>query len=130
MASCALGRCVADIGAARLRPSMAHGENRGQYDTGPARRLAAIPDRARSYPSQAPWCTLARGSRGWRMEAVLYAARDGALALLPDCFKPCRELEEVHGRFRACGRICVDDVMHRPLWRRILADFDRCGYAV
>jgi hypothetical protein len=64
------------------------------------------------------------------MEAVLYAARDGALALLPDCFKPCQELEQVHGRFRACGRICVDDVMHRPLWRRIQADFERCGYAV
>ena len=64
------------------------------------------------------------------MEAVLYAARDGALALLPGCFKPCRDLEQSHGAFRACGRIEVDDVVHRPLWRRILADFDRCGYAL
>jgi len=64
------------------------------------------------------------------MEAVLYAARDGALALLPGCFKPCRDLEQAHGAFRACGRIAVDDVAHRPLWRRILADFDRCGYSL
>jgi len=64
------------------------------------------------------------------MEAVLYAARDGALALVPGCFKPSRDLEQAHGAFRACGRIAVDDVTRRPLWRRILADFDRCGYAL
>lgn len=64
------------------------------------------------------------------MQAVLYAARDGALALVPDCFKPCKDLEQAHGRFRACGRISVDDVTCRPLWRRIVQDFDRLGYAM
>lgn len=64
------------------------------------------------------------------MEAVLYVAGDGALALVPSCFKPCQDLEKVHGRFRACGRITVDDVMHTRLWRRVLADFDHAGYAM
>jgi hypothetical protein len=64
------------------------------------------------------------------MEAVLYAARDGSLALVPGCFQPSRELEVAHGAFQACGRIAVADIVRRPLWRRILADFDRCGYAL
>ena len=64
------------------------------------------------------------------MEAVLYAARDGAQALVPGCFQPSHDLEVAHGAFRACGRIAMADVGRRPLWSRIQADFDRCGYAL
>ena len=70
------------------------------------------------------------GIRGWSVEAVLYAARDGALALVPNCFKPCQELEQSHGRFRPCGRITVDDATRKPLWQRVLSDFDHNGYAM
>ena len=89
--------------------------------------MAAKVDAPRSYPSPAD---TTGGMGGWSVEAVLYAARDGALALVPSCFKPCQELEHLHGRFRACGRITVDDVTHKPLWRRILSDFDHNGYAM
>jgi hypothetical protein len=63
------------------------------------------------------------------MEAVLYAATTGALVLVPNCFKPPGELEQVHGRFRVCGRISVEQV-ETPLWRRILSNFDEAGYAL
>jgi hypothetical protein len=63
------------------------------------------------------------------MEAVLYAADTGVLVLVPNCFKPPGDLEEIHGRFRVCGRISVEEV-DTPLWRRILSDFDGCGYAL
>ena len=62
------------------------------------------------------------------MEAVLYAASSGSLILVPDCFKPPRDLEHAQGRFRVCGRISVQNV-DTPLWRRILVDFEGCGYA-
>lgn len=63
------------------------------------------------------------------MEAVLYASTNGALVLVPNCFKPPQDLEQVHGRFRVCGRISVEEI-DTPLWRRILSDFDGCGYAL
>jgi hypothetical protein len=63
------------------------------------------------------------------MEAVLYAATTGALVLVPDCFKPSRDMEQAHGRFRVCGRISIEH-LDSPLWRRILADFENAGHAV
>jgi hypothetical protein len=63
------------------------------------------------------------------MEAILYAATTGVLVLVPNCFKPPRELEQAHGRFRVCGRISVENV-ETPLWRRILSDFDGGGFAL
>lgn len=63
------------------------------------------------------------------MEAVLYAAATGTLILVPNCFKPCKELEQAHGKFRVCGRVSVED-LDSPLWRRILSDFEGQGYAV
>jgi hypothetical protein len=64
------------------------------------------------------------------MEAVLYAAANGVLVLVPACFRPCQALEQAHGHLQACGRTVVGDAPGTPLWRRILSDFDRCGYAL
>ena len=64
------------------------------------------------------------------MEAVLYAAANGVLVLVPACFQPSQELEHAHGRFQACGRLVVEDTHGTALWRRILSDFDGHGYAL
>ena len=64
------------------------------------------------------------------MEAVLYAAANGVLVVVPGCFRPSQELVQAHGQFQACGRILVEDTPGTALWRRILAGFDARGYAL
>lgn len=64
------------------------------------------------------------------MDAMLYSSARGALVLVPACFEPSMELEELHGRLHLCCRLDLADAPTSVLGRRILADFDRCSYAL
>jgi hypothetical protein len=64
------------------------------------------------------------------MDAVLYSSARGTLVLVPACFEPSMELEELHGRLHLCCRLDLANKPASALCRRLFADFDRCSYAL
>jgi hypothetical protein len=64
------------------------------------------------------------------MDALLFSSDSGALVLVPPCFEPSQALERLHGRFKQCCRMSIDNRKCKRLRTKITAEFDRCGYAM